>query len=199
MRRLTSICLAFLLGASQLAGAQTLADANRYYEKRDYGKAREILEKLSMQGSTEADFKLAGMYVDAVGIARNTQRGMALYESAARKGHTGAMFFLATELAKGGLIQPDKNRSLALFRTAAKLKHAGAQVALCMELSSDFSKFYDGVEAYAWCQTASKKDHRLAGDAGRRAKETLEKIRSKEGAQAVPEALARAARYAQTY
>jgi TPR repeat protein len=199
MRALTLICLAFVLGASRLAGAQTLDEANRYYERRDYGKAREILEKLSAQGITEAEFKLAGMYVDAVGIPRNTQRGLALYESAGRKGHSGALFFLATELANGVLMPPDKKRSVALLRTAAKLKHAGAQVALCMELSSDFSKYYDAVEGYAWCETASKKSHKLAGDAVRRAKDTLEKIQSRQGAAGVLQAKAGAARYAKEY
>jgi TPR repeat protein len=200
MRPLISICLAFLLGASQLAGAQTLDDANRALEKKEYEKARVILEKLAtQQGIAEAEFKLAGMYVDAVGIRRNTQRGIALYESAAMKRHTGAQFFLATELANGVLMPPDKKRSVGLLRTAAKLKHAGAQVALCMELSSDFSKYFDAVEAYAWCEAASKKNHKLAGDAGRRGKDTLEKIQSRLGAQAVPEAKARAARYAKEY
>lgn len=199
MRTLTLICLAFLLGASRLAGAQTLDDANRAYEKREYAKARDILEKLSAQGVTEAEFRLAGMYVDAVGIPRNAQRGMVLYESAARKGHAGAMFFLATELAHGGLIAPDTKRSMALLRTAAKLKHAGAQVALCMELSSDFSKYYDAMEGYAWCETASKKNHKLAGDAVRRAKDTLEKIQSRQGATGVLQAKAGAARYAKEY
>jgi TPR repeat protein len=199
IKSLRSICLASLLAASQLAGAQTLDDANRAYEKKEYPKARDVLEQLATQGNTEAEFKLAGMYVDAVGIPRNTERGIALYESAARKGHPSAMYFLATELGKGGLVRQDKKRSAALMRTAAKLKHVGAQVALCMELSSDFSKDYDAVEAYAWCQTASQKDHKLAEDAGRRAKDALDKIQSRQGAQAVLEAKVRAANYARLY
>lgn len=193
------LCLAVLLGAGELACAQTMDEANRAYDKKEYAKARDVLEKLSAQGVAEAEFKLAGMYVDAVGIARNTQRGIALYESAGRKGHAGALFFLATELANGGLMKEDKKRSVALLRTSAKLKHAGAQAALCMELSRESSKFYDAVEGYAWCEAASKKNHKLAGDAGRRAKDTLEKIQSKLGAQAVPEAKSRAARYARDY
>jgi len=199
MRAVTLICLAFVLGASRFAGAQTLDEAIRYYEKADYGKAREILEKLSTQGVTEAEFRLANMYVDAVGVPRNTQRAIQLYESAGRKGHPGALFFLATELASGVLMPPDKQRSVALLRTAAKLKSVPAQIALCMELSSDFSKQYDASEGYAWCETASKKSHKLAGDAIRRAKDTLEKIQSRKGAAGVLEAKARAARYAQMY
>jgi hypothetical protein len=71
MRTLLLICLALLLGASPLAGAQTMDDANRHYEKKEYEQARAALEKLSMAGVTEAEFKLAGMYVDAIGIPRN--------------------------------------------------------------------------------------------------------------------------------
>jgi TPR repeat protein len=199
MRPLIFIFLAFLLGASRFAGAQTLGDANRLYERGQYEKARVILEKLTAEGNAEAEFRLANMYVNAVGIPRNTQRGIALYESAARKGYPAALYFLATELAKGELMPPDKKRSVALLRTAAKLKHAGAQVALCMELSDEFSKYYDALEAYAWCEVAAKKGHKQSREAARQAKDTLLKIDAKLGTAAVQQAKSRAAGYATAY
>lgn len=181
MRPLRWMVLAALVGASPLAGAQTLEDARRSIDRKEHEKARDILEKLSAQGITEAEAALAEMYIRPIGIPRNTQRGIALYESAARKNHTESMFFLANELAKGGLVAQDRKRSMGLMRTAAKLKHAGAQFSMCVELGTEGGGFYDAVEAYAWCETCSKKKHKQADDAARRGKDTLAKIQAKQG------------------
>lgn len=199
MRTLLLIFLAALLAASQPVSAQTLDDATRAFEKKEYEKSRDILEKLSGQGITEAEFRLAGMYIRATGIPRNVERGIALYESAAMKGNVEAKFFLATELIKGVLIPADRKRAVAMFRTAAKQKHGGAQYALCMELSTEGSKFYDAVEAYAWCEASSKKEHGQSGDAARRGKATLENIQFKKGAEVVLDAKKRAVEYARLY
>jgi len=199
MRPMLGIFLGALLSASTLAGAQSLEDATRAFDKKEYEKARAMLEQLTTQGNPEAEFKLAGMYVDGIGIPRNPQRGIALYESAARKGNAAAQFFLAMELAEGKLMKEDKKRSVALLRTSAKLKHGGAQVALCMELGSESSKYYDAVEAYAWCEASSNKGHRRSGDAGRKAKSLLKEIQEKSGAQGVQAARIRAEQVKKAY
>ena len=45
-----------------------------------------MLEKLATAGIAEAEFRLAEMYVRPLGVPRNTQRAMTLYESAAKRG-----------------------------------------------------------------------------------------------------------------
>jgi TPR repeat protein len=199
MRPLLLIVLAALLAAGRLAGAQTLDDARLSLEKKVYEKARLILEKLAAQGNTEAEVRLAEMYVRPIGIPRNTTRGMMLYETASKKGNPEALFVLATELATGGLIIPDKKRAVSLLSTSAKLKYADAQFALCTELSAEESKYYDAVEAYAWCETLSKKKHQQASAAARRAKETMAKIKAKQGAEGVQAAEFRAIKYTKAY
>lgn len=199
MRPLLLICLTALLAASPPAGAQTLDDAARAVEKKEYARARDMLEKLAQQGNIEAEVRLADMYVRPMGIPKNTERGIALYESAARKGHPGALFILGTELIKGGLLKPDKKRALGLLFTSAKLKYAAAQVTLCFELSIEGTSFYNAVEAYAWCETASHKDHRQAREAGRRAKDLLRKIGEVQKAEDLHAAKIRAAGYAKAY
>jgi TPR repeat protein len=199
MRLPLFIFLTALLAASQPAAAQTLDEAVRSLDRKEYEKARFILEKLATAGNTEAEFRLAEMYVRPIGIPQNAQRGMTLYESAAKKGHPEALFILATELVKGALISPDKNRAIGLFSTSAKLKYAGAQHVMCMELSTDGSKYYDAEEAYAWCQVSSSKKHTQADESARRGKDLLAKIQIKRGAEGVNAAKARAARYTKEY
>ena len=199
MRPLLFVCLTTLLAASQPVVAQTLDEAVRSLDRKEYEKARFILEKLAQAGNTEAEFRLAEMYVRPIGIPQNAQRGMALYESAAQKGHPEALFALATELEKGALISPDKKRAMGLMSTSAKLKFLAAQHAMCMELSTDGSKFYDAEEAYAWCQVSAGKKHKQADESAKRGKDTLAKIQAKGGAEAVNAAKARAARYAKSY
>jgi TPR repeat protein len=200
MRPLLRLTFLFaLLCAGQPVAAQTVGDAVRSLERKEFEKARVMLEKLAMAGNTEAEFRLAEMYVQPIGIPRNTQRAMTLYESAGKKGHPEALYLLATELIKGELIAPDKKRAMGLLSTSAKLKNAGAQHALCMELSTDGSKFYDAEEAYAWCGASAGKKHNQADDSAKRAKDTLAKIEAKRGAEGVQFAKARAIRYAKDY
>ena len=199
MRLLSLMFLTALLAASQTVAAQTLDDAIRSLDRKEYEKARVMLEKLATAGITEAEFRLAEIYVRPLGVPRNIERGMTLYESAGRKGHPEALYVLATELIKGELIAPDKKRAMGLLSTSAKLKYAAAQHALCMELSSDGSKFYDAEESYAWCQASSGKKHKQADESAKRGKDTLAKIQAGKGAAAVNAAKARAARYAKEY
>lgn len=199
MRALALILSACLFALGGVAAAQTLDDAKQALEKKDYEKARVILEKLAMKNDAEAEFRLAEMYVRPIGIPRNTVRGFALYESAAIKSHPEALYVLATELIKGTLVPADRNRAMGLLSTAAKLKNPRAQHALCVEKSTEGGKFYDAEDAYAWCEVAASKKHKDAGDAGKRAKDTLKKIESAKGKPGVDAAKARAAQYAKAY
>src|SRR5262245_41701518 len=113
MRLLPTILLACLLGASGLAAAQTVDGALAAIEKKDYEKARVMLEKLSVQGNAEAEFRLAEMYVRPIGIPRNVQRGVTLYESAVRENNAEAQFVYANELLKGEIVPADRKRALA--------------------------------------------------------------------------------------
>ena len=198
MGPLRAICVTALLAAGP-ANAQSMDDAVRLLAKKDYERATPILEKLSAEGNAEAQNQLAAMYVGAIGVPRNTVKGIGLYESASSKGHPEAQFVLATELFKGQLINPDKKRGVSLLFASAKQKYAYAQFALCVELSTDESQYYDAIEAYAWCETSSKKDHRHADRAVRRGTETLGKILARQGANAVQLAKTRAIAYAKEY
>ena len=193
------IGLTFLLAASCVAGAQTMDDAVQAFEKKDYEKARVILEKLAAKGDSEAQASLAEMYLRPIGIPRDPKRGIELLEAAAKNGHAEAQFILGTELFKGVLMAPDKNRGLSLLLASARQKYAYAQYGLCVELSTDESQFYDAVQAYAWCRTSATKNHKLAERAGQRGNETLGKILVKQGMDAVQAAKIRAASYERQY
>jgi TPR repeat protein len=199
MRPLPLTLLACLFAVSPFAAAQTLDEAKQALEKKDYEKARVILEKLAMKNDAEAEFRLAEMYVRPIGIPRNTVRGLALYESAANKSHPEALYAFATELIKGELMPPDKQRAMGYLSTSAKLKNPRAQHALCVEKSTEGGKFYDAEDAYAWCEAAASKKHKDAGDAGKRAKDALKKIESAKGKPGVDAAKARASRYIKDY
>jgi len=199
MRLLPLLFLTCLLAASPPAAAQTLAEAVQLLEKKEYVKARDLLEKVVLQGNVQAEVMLADMYMRPTGIPRNTVRGMALYQTAANKGNPEAQFALATEYNKGDIVPQDKKRAMGLWRTSAKLKHPGAQFVLCVEESTDGSKYYDIEEAYAWCETSAGKKHKQSGDAAKRSKEALKKVEAKGGVKAVEAAKARALRYAKAY
>ncbi|MFY9316508.1 MAG: hypothetical protein WAO95_13235 [Burkholderiales bacterium] len=199
MRLHSLILSACLFAFDGVAAAQTLDEAKQALEKKEYEKARVILEKLVMKNDAEAELRLAEMYASPIGIPQNLQRGVALYESASNRTHAEAKFVFANELIKGTLVAPDKDRAMGLMSTSAKMKYASAQYAMCVEMSTEGSKFYNAEEAYAWCEVAAGKKHRDAGDAGKRAKDTLKRIESAKGKAGADAAKARAAQYAKSY
>lgn len=199
MHRLLLTTLVYLCSASGMAAAQSLDQAIEHLKNNEYGKATPILEKLAADGVAEAQFQLGAMYMGGIGVSRNTEKGISLHETASGKGHAGAQFVLATELFKGQLIAADRRRAVSLLLSSAKQKYAYAQFALCVELSTDGSEYYDAIEAYAWCESSAKKDHRQAERAGRRGAETLGKILVRQGTDAVQVAKTRAIVYAREY
>ena len=198
MGPLRAVCFIALLSAG-LANAQSIDDAIKLLVMRDYEKARPILEKLSVEGNAEAQNQLAAIYMGGFGTPQDTTKAIALYESASSKGHPEAQFVLATKLFEGKLLIPDKDRAVSLLLASSKQKYAYAQFALCVELSTDQSQYYNAIEAYAWCETSSKKNHKHANRAAQRGIETLGKILVKQGVDAAQLAKTRAIKYANEY
>jgi TPR repeat protein len=88
---------------------------------RDPARARDGLERASVQGSLTAKFNLGRVLLAGWGGAADAPRGVALYTAAAAQGHADATFNLASCLDAGWGCQADRLAAKALFMRARTL------------------------------------------------------------------------------
>ena len=69
--------------------------------------------------SADAQYSLARMYIDGVGVKKDTRQGMSWLGLAARKGHTGAQALLGQIMFEGATERPRGLMYLSLARAAA--------------------------------------------------------------------------------
>lgn len=90
---------------------------------QDYRRALEFDSDLAMAQSA-----LAWLHLHGLGVRRDPQRALELYERAARNGHTEAQFNLGLLLTQGKVADPDPERALQWFEAAAGQGHVEAMV-----------------------------------------------------------------------
>ena len=88
MKRL--FCM-LMLGASGLAGAGELENADQFLAAKAYDKALPIYARLAEAGNTEAQFRLGEMYWYGDGTAVDLRSATGWMQKAAARGHAGAV------------------------------------------------------------------------------------------------------------
>lgn len=103
-----------------------MQDASRYLLRKDYARALEEFESLAKAGLAQAQYMTALMYVDGLGMERNSTVAAEWFLKAAEQGHTLSQFRLAILHFDG--IGVEKNLSESYFWAAlSQLRLTGAQ------------------------------------------------------------------------
>jgi uncharacterized protein len=93
----------------------------------DMDDAVSYLERAAAAGSPEAQFELARLYEQGLGVVADPVRALELYRAAADQDYARAVNDLGFLYYQGGLgIQPDPDTGLAYFEKAADLRHPQA-------------------------------------------------------------------------
>jgi hypothetical protein len=93
----------------------------------DPAAAVDLLTRAADAGSPEAQFELAKLYEQGLGVEPDPARALALYRMAAAQGFADAINDLGFLTYEGGLgLTPDPGAALALFQRAADLRHPQA-------------------------------------------------------------------------
>ncbi len=93
----------------------------------DPREAVDLLTRAAEAGSPEAQFELAKLYEQGLGVQPDEGRALALYQAAAAQDFADAINDLGFHTYQGGLgLAPDPDEALRLFGRAADLRHPQA-------------------------------------------------------------------------
>jgi uncharacterized protein len=86
-----------------------------------------LLNRAAEEGSAEAQYELAKLYEQGIGVAPDAERALALYRQSADQNFADAINDLGFLTYQGALgLRPDQQAALTLFERAADLRHPQA-------------------------------------------------------------------------
>ena len=110
-------------------------------EKRDY--LRRIKE--ARIGDINAQFEVALMYANGLGITKSLEQALVWTQAAADKGHIAAQYLLGRTYQQGLGVGKDPQRALVWYQKAAEQGDAGAQFFLFQD------KYLASFSSHSWC------------------------------------------------
>ena len=120
------ISLILLLIPAVSARARPIDDVNAAIVRRDFVRARSLLEPLAAAGDVQALDQLAELYSEGHGTVLDYKKAYSLRERAEARGDADAAFGLGAQLMSGEGCKPDSAKSDAMFRRAlAAYERAG--------------------------------------------------------------------------
>ena len=116
----------------------------------DYETARREWLPLAQDGHRDAQFNLALLYENGLGIAADGARAAYWFERAAEQDDRTAQAYLGEMYAKGLGVARNDAAALKWFRRAAELGHAVSQYNVGLFYASGRGIEPSDVQAYAW-------------------------------------------------
>lgn len=126
-----------------------------YYGDEDLQRALPMYEKAAGYGDPEAQYTLAGLYLDGEGVPQDTRRGMQLLEDAALQGYSPAERMLGLAYMGTQYADLDLSRAESYLLSAARKNDVFAMVALG-RLYSAYRETQDFDAAARWYAAARR-------------------------------------------
>ncbi len=114
----------------------------------------EAVRDAAMNGRAEAQFVIAGRYLEGGGAASNALEAAKWYHKAARQGLAPAQYRLATLFERGAGVEQDAGRAIFWYEKAAAQGHVKAMHNLGVLLASD--QHSDPAAAARWFKAAAR-------------------------------------------
>lgn len=125
----------------------------------DYATALREWRALAEQGHRDAQFNLALLYENGLGIAADAREAARWYRRAAEQQDRQAQAYLAEMYAQGLGVARDDIEALHWYRRAAELGHAAAQFNVGLFYAMGRGVAPDPVPAVAWITVAQESGH----------------------------------------
>jgi TPR repeat protein len=159
MPRLVAACVALIIAtlAPELL-AQDFNDGVKAVQKGDFATAVKIWTPLAEKGSKAAQFNLAVIYDDGMGIPEDNVEAAKWYRKAAENGFPQAQLILGIMYLEGEGVPEDNEEGLKWLRKAAKQENgigADAQARIGRIYERGLGVEKDDVTAYVWFSVAA--------------------------------------------
>ena len=152
------IALLILLGASSVCAAEYDVGAAAY-AKGDYEAAFVQWRTLARQGDARAQYSLARMYADGIGMAEDDEAALYWFRAAARQGSVEAQSELALMFSLGRGVRQDHTLAAYWYGRLAEDGHATAQFLLAGMYEDGTGVERDLSLAFFWYRQAAEQGY----------------------------------------
>ena len=110
----------------------SFASAMAAFEAKHFSRAMQLLSPFAEQGNAEAQHRLAIMFQNGLGMARNPEAAVKWMRAAAEQGHALAQHGLGFMYLEGECLPKDGGQAAHWFKLAAEQGLAGSLTTLAM-------------------------------------------------------------------
>lgn len=157
MLRLPTLALISSIVACQPANAQQpydLDEVRAAWSRGETELAAALIEPLAIGGDKTAQFELALMYANGLGVPQDGRKFAGWLRRSANSGHLDAQYLYGTLVYRGQFVVQNHKEAAAWFRKAADAGHAEAQFNLGLMYERGDGVRQDDIEAHKWLNLA---------------------------------------------
>lgn len=163
--KLLFIGLLLVLTFTLPAYADPYADGRKAYEEGDHATAIEIWKPLAEAGEAWAQYSIANLYMEGLGVDKNLVAASYWLERAAFQGFPLAQYRLGNAYREGYGFKKDNAEAVRWWRYAADEGIKDAMYNLGVNYYYGHGVEQNRATAYEWLQKAAEAGHELAQDA----------------------------------
>ena len=149
----------FLMCVPAHAGLQ---EANEALANKDYPSALKELQPLAEKGDARAQFHLAELYSNGIGVAMDEKLAVSWYQKSAAQGYVGAQTMLGIMYENGAGTQLDYKKAASWYRKAAEQNDPLAQSLLGAMYVEGLGMAVNLVQALKWFTLAASAGNAVA-------------------------------------
>lgn len=125
------------------------------YQEKRFQAAFELLEPLAKQGNRDAQYNLAVLYQDGLGVLPDDERAFYWYRESAKQGLAEAQFVTAWLYSQGKGVVQDYEQAVFWYQKAANQNHIEAQNNLAARYATGTGVPQNMALAKQWYQRAA--------------------------------------------
>jgi TPR repeat protein len=118
--------------------------------------------KSAEQGNSKAQVNLGFMYLNGIGVEKDSGKAAKLFSAASEKDDAKAQYYFGQAYLHGDGIEKNENKSFVLFKKSAEQGHVDAQAQLGFAYSLGHGVEVNMAEALKWFKKASSKGSKIS-------------------------------------
>jgi TPR repeat protein len=131
-----------------------LASGIAAFEAKNFAQSLALLGPVAEKGNLDAQYRLAIMYQNGLGLVRNELLAMKWMVAAANQGFALAQHGLGFMYMEGDCVAKNSEKAVIWFKKAAEQGMAGSQTTLAMMYETGNGVVQDSEEAKKWYRLA---------------------------------------------
>lgn len=147
------VCLLLLFGSAQLY-AQTNSQTDRgieLFRSERYDEALTCFQTAAKAGDAEAQTRLGDMYLEGIGVEKNIQIAINMYNKAITQNYPKAMRYLGDMYRDGNGVDKDPGKAFVLYKKAADLNDSHGLLRVSQCYYSGIGVVIDSVKSFEYC------------------------------------------------